>query len=127
MSKHSQAGLIKGTANHRRTEGDYMGTLIEAVTLADWREVVEGALQAAKGGDAQARNWLAQYLIGRPDAKAPSPLNIVVQQLSGTDPLVERLAAPHLSSANMFADILGDSRLDAEVLARVEAELKGKV
>lgn len=26
-----------------------------------------GGLQAAKGGDPQARNWLAQYLVGRPE------------------------------------------------------------
>lgn len=84
--------LIRGTATHRRTEGDYMGVLLDAVSLDDWRGVVTGALQAAKGGDPQARNWLAQYLMGRADTKAPTPLNIVVQQLNGVDPLVNKLA-----------------------------------
>jgi hypothetical protein len=49
---------------------------------------------AAKVGDATARAWLAQYLIGRPGLTAPAPLTVVVQQLSGRDPLTERLAKP---------------------------------
>ena len=104
-----------------------MGVLLDAVTLEDWRDVVAGAMQAAKGGDAQARNWLAQYLMGRPEGKAPNPLTVVVQQLSGVDPLVDRLASPHLSQ-NMFVhDILGDKQRDEEVTASVAAELAKKV
>ena len=76
-----------------------MGVLLDTVTLNDWRSVVSGALQAAKSGDPQARNWLAQYLIGRPEGKAPTPLNIVVQQLSGADPVVEKLAKPAIDRA----------------------------
>ena len=60
MAKRKQTEYIQGHATHRRTEGDYMGVLLDAVTLDDWRGVVTGALQAAKGGDPQARNWLAQ-------------------------------------------------------------------
>lgn len=83
---------IPGTAAHRRTEGDYMSVLLDTVTLEDWRGVVAGALQAAKDGDASARAWLAQYLVGKPEHKAPTPLTVVVQQLNGADPLVEKLA-----------------------------------
>ena len=69
-----------------------MGALLETVTLADWQAVVTGALQKAKTGDAQARHWLGQYLMGRPESAAPTPLNIVVQQLNGVDPVVSHLA-----------------------------------
>jgi hypothetical protein len=51
---------------------------------------------AAKAGDATARAWLAQYLIGKPGLTAPAPLTVVVQQLSGRDPLTERLAKPYV-------------------------------
>ena len=91
MAKRKQTEYIQGHATHRRTEGDYMGVLLDAVTLDDWRGVVTGALQAAKGGDPQARNWLAQYLMDRAESKAPAPLNIVVQQLTGTDKLMDTL------------------------------------
>ena len=91
--------LIRGHATHRRTERDYMSVLLDTVTLDDWRDVVAGALQAAKSGDAQARTWLAQYLVGRPEAKAPTPLTVVVQQLNGVDPLIDKLAKRTIDSA----------------------------
>jgi hypothetical protein len=92
MAKRKQETFIKGTANHRRTEGDYMGVLLDAVTLEEWRDVVSGALRSAKEGDPQSRAWLAQYLVGKPAGKAPTPLTVVVQQLNNADPLIEKLA-----------------------------------
>lgn len=57
MARQKQAEYIKGTAVHRRTENDYMGVLLDTVSLEDWRDVVNGALQSAKEGDTQARAW----------------------------------------------------------------------
>lgn len=127
MAKATSTELIRGSASHRRTENDYMGVLLAEVTLEDWREVVSQALQAAKNGDQQARSWLAQYLVGRPEGKAPTPLNVVVQQLSGADPLVDRLAAPHLSQATLLDDLMGDKKFDGDVLVRIASELNQKV
>jgi hypothetical protein len=95
MARKTQS-YIKGPFTHRRTEADYMGALLDAVTLEDWRAVVSASVAAAKAGDATARAWLAQYLVGKPGAIAPAPLTVVVQQLSGRDPLAERLAKPHI-------------------------------
>jgi len=92
----SKPNFIKGTSRHRRTEGAYMAALLDTVELKDWREVVKNTVDAAKKGDAAARTWLAQYLIGKPGLTAPAPLTVVVQQLSGADPIAERLAAPHI-------------------------------
>ena len=126
MGKRKQTEYIQGHATHRRTEGDYMGVLLDAVTLDDWRGVVTGALQAAKGGDPQARNWLAQYLVGRPETKAPTPLNIVVQQLNGRDPLVERLASPTIQRDKYPSLHTGDGYED-RIRALVAAELVKKM
>ena len=126
MGRRKQTEYIKGTAQHRRTEGDYMGVLLDTVTLNDWRSVVNGALQAAKGGDPQARNWLAQYLIGRPEGKAPTPMNIVVQQLSGADPLVERLAKSAIHRME-YPSLHRNDELNDHIRALVAAELQEKV
>lgn len=126
MGRRKQSEYIKGTAQHRRTEGDYMGVLLDTVTLNDWRSVVNAAMQAAKAGDPQARNWLAQYLIGRPEGKAPTPMNIVVQQLSGADPLVEKLAKPAIDRA-MYPSTHGNDDLRAHIRALVAIELEAKV
>jgi hypothetical protein len=91
-TQKSKPQLIPGHVAHTRTQESYMGALLDAVSLDDWREVVSGAVQAAKGGDPQARNWLAQYLVGRPESKAPTPLTVVVNQLNGTDKLLDTLA-----------------------------------
>ena len=90
--KQQPQTFIKVTTKHRHTEGDYMSTLLETVTLEDWQEVISSTLTAAKQGDAQARSWLGQYLVGKPVGKAPTPLTVVVQQLNGDNPLINRLA-----------------------------------
>jgi hypothetical protein len=44
MARRKQS-YIKGTFTHRRTEADYMGVLLDAVPLQDWREVVNAMVQ----------------------------------------------------------------------------------
>ncbi len=123
MARRKQtAGYLRGTAAHRRTEGDYMGVLLDTVTLEDWRGVVAGALQAAKDGDASARAWLAQYLVGKPDHKAPTPLTVVVQQLNGADPLLERLSRGVIHDAQF-----PDDSWKQEIKELVAAELVEKL
>jgi len=123
MAKRKQAtGYIRGTAAHRRTEGDYMGVLLDTVTLDDWRGVVAGALQAAKEGDSSARAWLAQYLVGKPEHKAPTPLTVVVQQLNGADPLVERLSRDVIHNTQFPGDAWKQ-----QIKALVAAELVQKL
>lgn len=126
MAKRKQQDLIKGSAKHRRTEGDYMSTLLETVTLDDWQEVVNNALMSAKQGDAQARAWLAQYLVGKPSGKAPTPLNIVVQQLNGDSPLINRLAKPVLDRYK-YPSLHEDDAWEDQIKALVAAELAEKV
>ena len=126
MAKRKQAELIRGSATHRRTEGDYMGVLLDTVTLDDWRSVVASALRDAKSGDPQARNWLAQYLIGRPEGKAPTPLTVVVNQLNGADPVVNRLANP-LIHQQKYPSMHADDAIEQHIRAMVFAELQQKV
>lgn len=122
MARKKQS-YITGTFTHRRTERDYMGVLLDAVTLEDWREVVTSTIAAAKTGDPSARMFLAQYLMGRPDTKAPSPVTVVVQQLSGVDPLVDRLAHRHIQSIK-FPSLHQDDDFEDNMKARVAAELQ---
>jgi hypothetical protein len=126
MAKRKQQTFIKGSANHHRTEGDYMSTLLETVTLNDWQDVVGAAVSAAKQGDAQARAWLAQYLIGKPAGKAPTPLTVVVQQLNGDNPLVNRLANPVIDQYK-YPNSHRNDAWEAQIKALVAAELAEKI
>ncbi len=75
MARRKQtAKLIRAHAAHRRTEGDYMGALLDAVTLEDWRDVVDKlarplidrqkypSLHADDGWQAQIRALVAAEL-----------------------------------------------------------------
>lgn len=126
MTKRKQQQFIKGTANHRRTESDYMGVLLDTVTLEDWREVVSNAMSRAKRGDTSARAWLAQYLVGRPDAKAPSALTVVVQQLLNESPVVNRLANPVISQYK-YPSLHEDDALEDKIKSLIALELVEKV
>lgn len=125
MASNKQREFVKGTTPHRRTESDYLGVLLDAVTLDEWREVVNGALQAAKEGDATARAWLTQYLIGKPGANTPTPLNVVVQQWSGSDPVASRLAQP-IIDREMFPSFQTNDEWEDKIRAMVAAELEQK-
>ena len=122
--KRQPAELIRGHAVHRRTEGDYMSVLLETVTLEDWRAVVNNAKTLAQAGDPQARSWLAQYLMGKAAGSAPTPLTVVVQQLNGADPLIEKLAQKVIHSTK-FSDT--DGGFKDHIRALVAAELDGKL
>lgn len=126
MARKKQPELIRGHAAHRRTEGDYMGVLLDAVTLDDWRSVVNNAKTLAQAGDAQARAWLAQYLMGKPAGNAPTPLTVVVQQLNGADPVVNRLASREIER-HKYPSLHGDDDFEDEIRAMVAAELTQKV
>ncbi|MDR0379987.1 MAG: hypothetical protein LBI62_08625 [Candidatus Accumulibacter sp.] len=120
--KRKPSSLIRGTGTHRRTESDYMGVLLDAVSLDDWRDVVTGTLARAKEGDPAARAWLAQYLVGKPEAKAPAPLTVLVQQWSASDPLAERLAKP-IIDRNLYPNLHENDDLRDAVRTAITAEL----
>ena len=126
MTRRPRETFIRGAATHRRTESGYMAVLLDAVTFDDWRDVVNAALLAAKQGDQSARAWLGQYLLGRPETKAPTPLNIVVQQLNGDDPVVDRLARPVINR-ELFPMAHENDEWEESVKALVAAELAERV
>jgi hypothetical protein len=99
-----------------------MGVLLDAVPLEDWREVVSATVAAAKAGDASARAW-SQYLVGKPGATAPAPLTVIVQQLSGRDPLTERLAKPHIDRAK-YPSFGADDGFEDALREQIGGELR---
>ena len=124
--RKEQTAYVRGTAPHRRIEADYLSTLLDTVTPNDWREVVAATLAAAKQGDAQARAWLAHYLIGRPTTPAPSALTVLVQQLNGSDPVAERLAHPIIERLR-YPSLHRDDDMADNIRTLIADELVGKI
>lgn len=50
----------------RSVEEKYLKKISSSVTLTEWREIVKKAVEQAKRGDAKARQWLSDYLVGKP-------------------------------------------------------------
>jgi hypothetical protein len=48
----------------REREERYYQIMMTTVTFENWKRIIEKAVQQAEKGDAQARKWLSDYLIG---------------------------------------------------------------
>jgi hypothetical protein len=96
------------------------------VTIEDWQDVVNNALLSAKQGDAQARAWLAQYLVGKPAGKAPTPLTVVVQQLNNDSPLVNKLAKPIIEQYK-YPSLHTNDDWEDHIKAVIATELTDKI
>ena len=103
-----------------------MSTLLDTVTLDDWRDVVLQTLAQAKAGDPSARAWLSQYLIGKPTMQAPTPLTVIVNRLSSADPVIERLAEPFINRG-LYPLLHENEDFRDKVRAWVAAELESKL
>jgi hypothetical protein len=67
-----------------------------------------------------------QYLVGKPDNKAPTPLTVVVQQLNGADPLVERLAKPVINQS-LYPSFDENDDWKEQIRASIAVELDEKI
>ena len=50
----------------RKTEDKYLRALQKCVKAKEWKAICERAVQDAKRGDRTARQWLSDYLLGKP-------------------------------------------------------------
>lgn len=64
-----QGNKVSPGRKPRRTEDQYLRATINSVTLADWKDIVDKAVAQAKRGDSRARQWLSDYLLGKPQQK----------------------------------------------------------
>lgn len=64
---------------------------VSAVSEANWIDIVKSAVKLAVRGDAQARKWLADYLVGIPAQK---------MELTGDVPVVIQVIYDHKVNAD---------------------------
>lgn len=50
----------------RPTEAEYLAALTSRVTLAKWGQIIDRALTDAIAGDYRARQWVSDYIVGKP-------------------------------------------------------------
>jgi hypothetical protein len=121
--------MLRGSATHRRTQGDYLRTLLDRVTLETWGDVIDATIAKAKEGDATARTFLAAYLVGRPTMDAPEPLHVMAQAIGGDDPLVSVLAKPAMDRIKFPLSHASDAVADnikAMIADELPAHIRGE-
>lgn len=74
----------------RATEAKYLAAMASCVSLDDWQEIVTAAVTSAKEGDSKARQWLASYLLPKPEH---ANLDDAIEQTTEADARATGLAA----------------------------------
>jgi hypothetical protein len=62
----------------RALEMDYLRAMSDRCTPEIWGEIVDRAVEGARVGDSKDRAWLSSYLLGTPQATAPSLFTLKV-------------------------------------------------
>ena len=125
--KRTTTTLLPGSATHTRTAHDYMAVLLDSVSADDWREVCKNTVQLAKDGDPQARAWLSNFLIGKPESKAPTPINVVVGQWQGANPVIDKLATSFVNRHEFPSIYPPTGAFEANITQQIEAEIAEKL
>ena len=72
IARDSKGRFVKGASGNpqgrlpKQTETSYLQVSESVCTFDVWREITMKAVEQAKGGDARARQWLSDYLTGKP-------------------------------------------------------------
>jgi hypothetical protein len=69
----------------RAREERFYEILITTVSFEDWKRIVERARDQALRGDAVARKWLADYLIGEPEKNVNLKTDVIEVFLKNDD------------------------------------------
>lgn len=69
MTRDDKGRFVKGNGGGpgrppKEREDRYREIMLNTVTFDDWKEIVQTAARQAKRGDAVARKWLSDYLVG---------------------------------------------------------------
>jgi hypothetical protein len=68
----------------------YMAITAVGCTPDDWSEIIAAAVSSAKKGDAQARQFLARYLLGNATTPAPDLVSMAADEIAGVDRVTQR-------------------------------------
>ena len=72
VERDAKGRFVKGASGNpqgrlpKETEKTYLEVCQNTCTFDVWREITMKAVEQAKRGDARARQWLSDYLIGKP-------------------------------------------------------------
>lgn len=86
----------------RAVEQEYINAVIDGVSMPQWKKIVKKAVTDAVAGDWRARQWLSDYLIGKP----PTILDIRAGEAQLLAQILDAMKGQGLEVAAVFQSIL---------------------
>lgn len=86
----------------RAVEQEYINAVIGGVSMAQWKKIVKKAVADAVDGDWRARQWLSEYLIGKP----PTILDIRAGEAKLLSQILDILQGQGLEVSAVFEAML---------------------
>lgn len=86
----------------RAVEQEYINAVIGGVSMAQWKKIVKKAVADAMDGDRHARQWLSDYLIGKP----PTILDIRAGEAKLLSQILDILQGQGLEAVAVFESML---------------------
>lgn len=102
-----------GGRPRRATELTFLKKLRDVVTEEAWQQIVHSAISAAIDGDAKARDWLSNYLLGPPTGSRL--VELAVAELTWITTVTDRLVEMELQNTR--------SPMHQLVLARISEKI----
>jgi len=97
----------------RVTEHEYLDVLIGAVPLDKWRKIVEKAVRDAIIGDFRARQWIGEYIIGKP----PTVIDLRAADAALLAQLLKQFEVLGMTASDVFAAMLAQIAEESEHVA----------
>jgi hypothetical protein len=83
----------------RAVEADYLAALSDAVPLKTWKKIVQRAVEDALAGNRHAREWVGNYVLGKPEKN--NLLDLAAREMANFDSVSSR-ACGFAASKRMF-------------------------
>jgi hypothetical protein len=90
MVRDNKGRFVKGTDGgpgrpKKARKERYYAITMTACSFEDWKAIVERAIKDAQKGDASARKWLSDYLVGVPETPLAGGVEILVRYVNPDD------------------------------------------
>lgn len=114
VKRDEKGRFVKGSRGggraKRKTEQEYLTALKEELSMDRWLTIVRRAITDATQGDRHARDWLANYMIGRPPH---------IVELNAADAQLLKQVLEHMPSGQTAGDLFNAMLIE---LAEVETD-----
>lgn len=89
----------------RPIERDYLKTFADRITPAEWGDICDAAITAAKAGDAKAREWITRLVLGSDPMQLSGLARREQAGISAQDEMVATVELDHMDAMTMLTEI----------------------